>query len=478
MFYSELVKKHLCSDSIILSDRKEELTYRALDVQVQELAGQMCDWGLEAGMRVVIRTENTIRTVVEILACIYLHVCFIPVPEKITKEQLIRIKEDAQACLLADYKETVSRPLGQKTPEKPSAEENELIYILYTSGSTGKPKGVMASCKQVIFCVRAINERLRNGPEDCILCALPLSFDYGLYQIFLALQYEAKLILVRNPMIQQIPALLKQERITAFPALPVMLKMILKTGLLQQILLPELRYISSTGDDFPVDLIRCIHDLVPHIFVFPMYGLTECKRVSIMPENRWDKVWEGSCGTPLTGTEVYLENMGEDGVGELVVRGPNVMEGYWNDDGAEDAFFEDEAGQRCLRTGDYFRIDKDGFLFFYGRKKRILKTNGYRISCMELETYLKDCLGEAVEDVRIFGTPSEMMGDRIVACIYSHAEEKELREKFKQAVSGLPQYQRPQGFYRTRDGFPLNANGKTDDDRLRRNIEDNELFGV
>ncbi|MBD5450902.1 MAG: acyl--CoA ligase [Lachnospiraceae bacterium] len=478
MLYMELIERHISLDYIILSNGKEELTYRELDARVRELAEQMRELGVEAGMRVLIRNENTIGTVVEILACIYLHVCFIPFNETATEEQLRYMIEDSQASLLIDHKGSGYKQLKLKILDKSFAEEDELVYIIYTSGSTGTPKGVMASCKQVMFCVSAINERLHNGPKDRILCALPLSFDYGLYQLFLALWYGAKLVLLHNPMMQQIPAILKREQITAFPAMPAMLQMMLKTGLLQRVTLSELRYISSTGDDFPVELIRCIHNLFPHIFVFPMYGLTECKRVSIMPENRWDKIWEGSCGTPLMGTEVYLEHVTEDGIGELVVRGLNVMEGYWNDEGAEHAFFEDTEGRKCLRTGDYFRIDTEGFLYFCGRKKRILKTNGYRISCVELETYLKDHLKEMAEDVRIVGIPSEMVGDSIVVCIHSQKEIECLQEQLGKIVLGLPQYQRPHSLYCTKDAFPLNANGKIDDNGLRENIEVNELYSI
>lgn len=478
MLYRELVEKHISFDSIILSDGNEKLTYGELDARVRKLAEQMRKADVAAGMRIIIRNDNTIRTVVEILACIYLNACFIPLPEETTEEQLNYFAEDSQASMLIDHRRFGNEMQKLRRQNEFLENDGELVYILYTSGSTESPKGVMASCKQVLFCLNAINERLRNGPDDRILCVLPLSFDYGLYQMFLSLHSGARLVLFRQPMMQTIPALLKKENITAFPAMPTMLKMILKTGLLQKVDLPELRYICSTGDNFPVELIRSIHNLFPHIFIFPMYGLTECKRVSIMPEGRWDKVWEGSCGTPLAGTEVYLKEIAEDGMGELIVRGPNVMEGYWNHQGADDVFFEDGEGRRCLRTGDYFRIDREGFLYFCGRKKRILKTNGYRIGCAELEAHLAMRLGADVEELRIIGIPSEMEGDRIIVCMNSLQDIKCLQEKLREIALNLPPYQRPHGFYCVRNAFPLNANGKVDDNKLRRNLEEDELYDI
>ncbi len=478
MLYEELIGKHKFSNRVILSNGTKELTYKELDKQVQKKAEQLRTLGIKAGMRVLIRNDNTIRTVIEILACIYLHVCFLPLPEGVTKEQLAYIITDSQAFLLIDHVSEEYQLLKQNEVEHLSTDKEELVYILYTSGSTGRPKGVMASYKQVIFCINAINKCLGNGPTDCILCVLPLSFDYGLYQLFLALQCEAKLILRQCRLIQQIPGILQKEQITAFPAMPAMLKMMLKAGGLQRVKLPKLRYISSTGENLDVELIHCIQEIFPDIFVFPMYGLTECKRVSIMPKNRWDKIEKGSCGRPLPGIEVYLENIREDGIGELIVSGPNVMEGYWNEDNTGNTFFENEEGKKCLRTGDYFFIDEEGFLYFRGRKNRILKTNGYRIGCIELETYLKKYLGENVEEVRIIGIPSEIEGEKIIACIQSQQEVQYLKEQLSKIILGLPQYQRPYSFFSSKTSFPLNANGKIDDNKLRESLKDNELYNL
>ena len=138
----------------------------------------------------------------------------------------------------------------------------------------------------------------------------------------------------------------------------------------------------------------------------------------------------------------------------------------------------DGDGRKCLRTGDRFRIDKEGFLYFCGRKKRILKTNGYRISCMELEMYLTKHLGDMAEEVRIIGIPSETAGEMIVGCIHSQRDAEYLQEQLRHIVLGLPQYQRPHGFYCTKNAFPLNVNGKIDDGRLRRDMEGNELYSI
>lgn len=134
--------------------------------------------------------------------------------------------------------------------------EDTLVYIIYTSGTEGTPKGVCGSQKQILFCSDAINRRLGNNPEDRILCSLPLTFDYGLYQVFLSFLSGARLYLSSGEVLQRIPYLLKKWKITAFPALPTMAALLVRTGFLNHADDFSLRYISFTGDVLPLSLIR------------------------------------------------------------------------------------------------------------------------------------------------------------------------------------------------------------------------------
>lgn len=484
MLYRELIEKNLESGSMVVSDNIQSYSYCQLHNQAAKAAAVLEKYDLKAGDRVIVINDNKINTVIMILAALFLGVCFVLVPDEISKEQLNYIVDDARADLIIGEKIIVKREKAMTFSEFyeesskmfPSVRtaqklQNKLVYILYTSGSTGKPKGVIASEKQVLFCTDAINERLQNGENDKILCCLPLSFDYGLYQMFLALKFGAYLILVHKPIIQQIPQLLWKEKITAFPAMPALLNMLRKTGLLERTELPKLRYITSTGDYFPVELVEYLMDLLPKTSIIPMYGLTECKRVSVMPIGNVQKVLAGSCGLPLSGVQVYLENQDENGVGELIVSGMNVMEGYWNDEKVtKQYFYQDAQRGKCLRTGDLFKIDNEGYLYFCGRKKRILKVNGYRIGNQELEEKLEKALSEQVIEQRVLGIPDDLCGERIVICIYTEKEEDKIVGILRKEVKNWPVYQKPQGVYFSKMDFPKSINQKIDEELLRKEI--------
>lgn len=141
-----------------------------------------------------------------------------------------------------------------------------------------------------------------------------------------------------------------------------------------------------------------------------MYGMTECKRVAVMPADRTDKVMAGSCGLPLDGVKVWLVNKEEEtGIGELAVEGPNVMEGYWGIRDEDSGVFESdrETGRRRVYTGDLFRIDSEGFLYFCGRRNGIIKIRGYRVNGFRIEEVIRKVAGvkEAAVTGRLIRLP-------------------------------------------------------------------------
>lgn len=464
MLYEELIENNLDCPYPILTDTCRTYTYAQMHLKVSELSERLRGRGGQPGQKVVIINGNTIETVFSILACIQSRICFIIVPKGNDEEHIQYILSDARPVLLLDTQKSGEiriRETGMDGDEP----GNELVYIIYTSGSTSTPKGVMAPEAQVLFCIDAINDRLNNGENDTILCCLPLSFDYGLYQLFFALRYRSRFVLQSDGVPQRILQLLVKEEITAFPAMPALLAMLLRTGLLRQVA-PRLRlrYISSTGDNFPVTLIRQLKELLPRTEIIPMYGQTECKRVSIMPFGRQDKALAGSCGLPLKGTSVWLEEPNREGVGELIVSGPHVMAGYLNADADSSAyFFTHPQRGRCLRTGDLFRMDEEGYLYFYARKRRIIKVSGYRLGSAELERKLGECADTCSLSLRIVGCPDELTGERILVCVSTDEDAAAVLERLRAASAEWPKYQRPTRAYIFPGPFPRTENGKIDD---------------
>lgn len=465
MLYWRLIESHLSDPRTIISDGSREYTFRQLHARVRSYGVFFRSRGLKAGDRVLIEDREPLETVVLLLACISEGMIFVPVNRHISMEERDEIVKSCSPALIIDgMEETAAEVSWEKTAvcaeDRKKYPENTPVYIIYTSGSVGKPKGVCGSQKQILFCCDAINRRLGNNPGDRILCSLPLTFDYGLYQVFLAFLSGAQLYLSSGEVLQRIPYLLKKWRITAFPALPTMAALLVRTGFLKHADDFSLRYISFTGEVLPLSLIQTLREALPRTSVIPMYGMTECKRVAVMPAGRTDKVMAGSCGLPLDGVKVWLVNKDENGIGELVVEGANVMEGYWGIKDEDSGIFESnrENGRRRVYTGDLFRIDSEGFLYFCGRRNGIIKIRGYRVNGFWIEEAIRKVNG--VKEAAVTGLPDRVTGERAVIFVY--ADDDSVRMEVKETIRRMPFYLQNTEVFLLHTPFPRNRNGKTD----------------
>lgn len=494
MLYSKLIEAHTDERHIALTLGEKNYTYRELDEYSKRILYALHELGICCGDRVLIGSDNDLETVLLILACIAGGIVIIPINDKVGLEQYCYVVENCMPkCIFAKstnldhwyqgrtlvldkaacVAEWVRSDMGNNENNlsvRYYIDSSYIGYILYTSGSEGHPRGVVARYRQIIFCIDAINKTLEHVRSDRILSSLPLSFDYGLYQIFLTFSAGANLFLVPGHLFQKIPGLLEKYKITGWPGIPFLFKLLLKTKMLERIKAPELRYITSTGELFHDSLIKHLEQLFPKTYIIPMYGLTECKRVSIMPMDFGILSQKrGSCGIPLPGTQVYLRDVQEEtGIGELVVCGPNVMDGYWNAEEETKQYFSlNKKGSNTLYSGDLFIIDDDGFLFFHGRKKRILKVRGYRIGCVEIEK-----LVEAMEDViecAVFDQRMDVGDERICVCVVSSCCNIEESVR-KQLTTYFPVLQEAD-IRVYRQPLARNENGKIDIEYLKREYD-------
>jgi amino acid adenylation domain-containing protein len=298
----------------------------------------------------------------------------------------------------------------------------DLAGLIYTSGSTGEPKGVMESHSNIISASRSIIQYLKNTPDDIILNTLPLSFDYGLYQVIMALMFGGTIVLEKSFIfLSRFLNLIAKEKVTGFPIVPTIVAMIFKTIDLNSFDLTSLRYLTNTGAAFPVDHIKKLRRLIPHVQIYSMFGLTECKRIAYLPPSEIDKKPD-SVGKAMPNCEVFIVDENEKPVlngqtGELVVRGSNVMRGYWNAPEQTARTFRTSLGfqEKLLFTGDYFKMDSDGYLYFHGRKDDMIKSRGERISAKEIENTINQI--EGVNECAVIGVEDEILGQAIKAFV-------------------------------------------------------------
>jgi long-chain acyl-CoA synthetase len=301
----------------------------------------------------------------------------------------------------------------------------DLCALVYTSGSTGTPKGVMLTHLNVVSAATSITTYLEMSSADIVLDVLPLSFDYGLYQVLMTFKVGGCVVLERSfAYPHAVLETLIAERVTGLPIVPTISAILL--GLeLDRYDLSSLRYITNTGAPLPGRHIAELRRALPHVRIFSMYGLTECKRVSYLPPEEIDRRPD-SVGRPMPNVDVYVVDADgrrlAHGTGELVVRGSNVMQGYWElpDETARVLRPGVLLGEQDLWTGDVFRIDEDGFLYFVGRRDDIIKTRGEKVSPREVENVLYDLPG--VLEAAIVGEPDPVLGQALVAFVVPRAE--------------------------------------------------------
>jgi amino acid adenylation domain-containing protein len=473
-------------------------TYDQLLDSAARVATALRARGIERGDRVAIYMDNTWPCVVSIYAVLMAGGVFLMVNPQTKADKLEFILDDSDAKLLltdghlANVFMPVLERLNKLThvicsgtlPHQLRAEAFDAVVfnaspavdrvpvipldlaaLIYTSGSTGNPKGVMHTHLSMVFAAGSLIEYLRLTHEQRILCVLPLAFDYGLYQLLMAIQLGATLVLERSfTYPAQVYARMREHQVTAFPGVPTIFSMLLSMHGREKLSFPSVTRVTNTAAALPDDFVPRLREIFPNAQIYRMYGLTECKRVSYL-EPELAELKPGSVGKAIPGTEVYLLSPdgqsvppGETGV--LYVRGPHVMKGYWKRPDLSEYMLKPGKlpGEHVLCTQDYFRMDDEGFLYFVGRSDEIIKTRGEKVSPVEVENVLHGIPG--VREAAVVGIPDELLGQSIRAFVvlepHAALSEKQIRA---QCLTRLENFMTPKEIVICAE-LPKTATGK------------------
>ena len=356
-------------------------------------------------------------------------------------------------------------------PDHP-VDPDDLAFISHTSGTTGQPKGVMLSHRNLSVAIDCIAGYLGIGHEDVIFSALPLSFNYGLTQLLLALTTGATLVLERSfAFPAQALATMARERATVFPAVPTMFAMLMEMRDLAYPDLSALRLMTCASSPMPLPLLRQVRQRLPQARLYLMYGQTECTRISYLPpeelDRRPDSVGRGIPGQACWLVDADGRRLPWGATGELVVQGTHLMQGYWDDPQrtAGKLFIDRESGKPAMRTGDLFRSDVDGWLYFLSRQDDIIKTRGEKVSPLEVERAIVCIPG--VRECLVDGVPDPLLGQAIKAWVVAEpgAGLKE-RDIIRHCLARLESHMAPKHVAFV-DGLPRTANGKPTRQDLR-----------
>jgi long-chain acyl-CoA synthetase len=495
-------------DKIALVCDGQRLTYAEIEARANRLAHALIAHGVRRGDRVVVYMPNSVETVVAIYGILKAAGTFVVVNATTKRDKLIYVLNNCRATALL----TITRNAGlvaeasQAVPslkfsvlcgkggasavagrdglhalddmlaafpaDRPACPtiDQDLACLIYTSGSTGDPKGVMSGHNNVAFASGSIIQYLENTPDDIVINVLPLSFDYGLYQLLMVFRFGGTLVLEKS--FAYPAAILKKmetERVTGFPGVPTIFAILLQMDL-SAYDLSHLRYITNTAAALPPSHIMEIREKFPWATLYSMYGLTECKRTLYLPPDQL-VIRPGSVGIAIPGTEVWIEDdegnrVGPGVVGELVIRGSHVMRGYWENPEATAKRYRPgpTPGERTLYSGDLFKMDEEGYLYFVTRKDDIIKSRGEKVAPKEVENVLYGI--DSVVEAAVIGVPDAVLGEAIKAFVVLDNADLTERDVLRHCRAHLEDFMVPK-YVEFQDSLPKTSSGKIKKPDLR-----------
>jgi len=430
-------------DAVAIVVDGEPVDYADLDRRVDAAAAELHRLGIGRGDRVAVVMSNGVPMVVAVYSILRAGAAFSPISPEIIPAKLERILVDVGAAAAicepaTREKVEAAAPDGITIVDGETVAElapdaaftpmvgPDLAAVMYTSGSTGEPKGVTLTHGNMSFVADSIIESIAMESSDRVLCVLPLYFGYGLYQMLACVRLGATLVLEPGfGAAGRVIQLFEEERITGFAAVPTIYQLLLTLPGLGEREFPHLRFLTNAGAGLPTPVVSAVRSAFPGARLYLMYGQTECQRVCrLLPEEVDGN--PSSVGTAIPGTEAWVED--EDGevaapgvVGELMVRGPHVMQGYWGNEEATSRRLRPGRWpwERVLATGDLFRADERGYLYFVGRRDDIIKSRGQKVAPREVEDVLHGFPG--VRDVAVVGVPDRLLGEAVHAHVAPEA---------------------------------------------------------
>ena len=500
--------------------RETVLTYRDLEVQSNRVATLLEASGIGRGSRVALYLPKSHRAIVAILGVLKAGAAYVPIDPHApplraayilrdcavrglitTADMLAQLNprltgfDSLETILLADdvgdlpahparvqikrWAELASIEAAE--PKANGSTESDPAYLLYTSGSTGNPKGVILTHRNALAFVDWGAETFGVLPDDRLSNHAPLHFDLSVFDIFVALRAGATVVMVPDQIAlfpTELARWIDDARISIWYSVPSALTKLLLHGGLDRYHYEQLRTVLFAGEVFPVKYLREVMTRLPRATFFNLYGPTETNvcTYSRVPRPLPFEVAEISIGRACANTEVFALNAGDASIdagetGELYVRGPTVMAGYWAlPEKTREALIANplqaEFETRVYRTGDMVRLEVDGSYSFVGRRDNMVKSRGYRIELGEIEAVLLQHSG--VREAAVLAVPDEEIGVRLkaVAALSDDAVSEEELRAF--CLARLPRYMIPETFVLSRE-LPKTSTGKIDRQALTGN---------
>ncbi len=362
----------------------------------------------------------------------------------------------------------------------PGVQPDDIAYILYTSGSTGLPKGVVLTHRNAASFIDWCSDLFEPESTDTFSSHAPFHFDLSILDIYVAMKHGARLVLIGESLGKdpgKLAPVIATEGISIWYSTPSILSLLADYGKLDRYDYSALRIVFFAGEVFPIPRFRTLQALWPRPRFVNLYGPTEtnvCTYYEVPSDGSWERMGTfpiGAMCVPNEGRTVDEEGqvVPEGAEGELVVSGPNVMQGYWNlpEQNAR-AFFMDDDGRKWYRTGDIVAEEAGRQYRYLSRRDRMVKRRGYRVELGEIEVGLLK--HPDVREAAVVAVVHAEAGVKIAAFVSGPAEKRlSIIELKTYSAKNLPPYMAPDTFS-VLDALPRTSTDKVDYQALKARV--------
>lgn len=408
----DTVERHPDREALAETGDGPRLTYRQLWDRAARVAGGLRAAGVQRGDRVALRLGNGVDWVLAFFGAALAGGVVVPVNIRLTEAEVGYVVSDSGAA----YVLAAGEPLPDGNPfAVDDLRPDDPAAIFYTSGTTGFPKGAVTTHANFLSNCETCRRVLSTGGEDDwprTLISVPLFHVTGCNsQLLFAVYLVGTSVIMPQFDVGTFLRAIETERIDVLTTVPAIYWLAINQPEFADTDVSTVRVLSYGGAPIAPELVARIIKAFPTARVGNGFGLTETSSVTTYLPHEYAVEHADSVGFPAPVCDVRIETFAREGVGELLVRGPNVVAGYWNKPDATAATFTDG----WLHTGDLARIDSQGLVYIVDRAKDMINRGGENVYCVEVENALAGAPG--VYEAAVVGVPDPMMGEKVGAVL-------------------------------------------------------------
>ena len=444
----------------------DSIGYGELWRRAARVGGGLRAAGVGRGERVAIRLANGIDWVLAFFGAQMVGAVVVPVNTRFTEEEVAYVIEDSGAA----YTFAAGAPLPDGDPVAgEDLAPADLAAIFYTSGTTGFPKGAMTSHGNFLTnsenAFRCLATDRSEGPSISTLVSVPLFHVTGCNsQLVPMLELGGRIEILSGPLdLDGFFQAVGSNGVNQLVSVPAIYHAVLNHPRFPDLDVSRVRWVSYGGAPISESLVGRIKDAFPNARVGNGFGLTETSSLTSFLPHEEAEEHADSVGFAMPVVDLALDDVDADtGAGELLVRGPNVVQGYWAKPEANAQTFTDG----WLHTGDVARVDADGLLYIVDRKKDMINRGGENVYSIEVENALAGAPG--VGEAAVIAVPDDMMGEKVGAVIVPAAgAEVNVEAVIAHTRARLADFKVPQYVALRSQPLPRNPGGKVLKGQLR-----------